>query len=90
MMRNPLRTWRTRARARALATGVWTRHNGVTVPVVEMADAHLLNALMKAFLEEDPPEITHPLAAEVLRRGIQSQALALASAREYGKQTDVA
>ena len=70
------------SRAAALACGWWQGHDGDFVRVEAMADAHLLNAFVRAHLDGDPPTITHVLAAEVIRRGLDSEALALAAERE--------
>lgn len=72
----------TTSRAAALACGWWQGHDGHFVHVQAMADAHLLNALLRALADGDPPTITHVLAEEVIRRGLESVALALAAARE--------
>lgn len=49
-------------------------HTGARV-IHAMHDAHLVNALLKALSLGDGPEEVRPLAAEVVRRGIEAKAI---------------
>lgn len=68
-------------RAQAVAAGVWLTTHGQHVPLTKMVDTHLVNALLKAFEDQDGPEITLPLAREIKRRNLDEYALKLAAKR---------
>ena len=69
-------------RAKALEAGQWQKADGSFVALADMVDEHLLNALLKALADQEPDGITHPLAAEVIRRGLEQKAMDWADARE--------
>lgn len=65
-----------------LAAGMYQTSKGFVVRLVEMNDAHLVNALLKSLSRGEPESITSPLAAEVKRRNLETYA------REIARQRD--
>lgn len=63
-----------------LADGRYPSRHGV-LRLAEMNDDHLVNALLKALINEQPATITTPLASEVHRRGLDDYALKQAQRR---------
>jgi hypothetical protein len=70
-----------KTRAKALEAGWWQRHDNSLIKVTEMPDGYLLNSLLKSLEDDAPCVITHPLAAEVIRRGLERTAMTRAAAR---------
>lgn len=52
------------------------------VPIRQMPDGYLVNALLRALADGKDADITDPLTAEVVKRGIVDRVLAEAQARE--------
>lgn len=70
-------------RAEALAVGLYQVGPGKFVPLREIHDSHLVNALLKALSYEEEA-VAHQLALEVRRRGIEDYAAAMAAERDGG------
>ena len=70
------------SRAAALAAGLYQTSVGTFLPLREVNDYRLVNALLKALAAGEPDGVTVPLAAEVDRRGLRGLALATVADRE--------
>lgn len=64
---------RRQARVALLRRGTWQATNGTLVPLAQMPGPHLVNAYLRALLN-DEQDLAQPLAAEVVRRGLQEAA----------------
>ncbi len=62
-------------RIKALEAGQWQCSDGRFIRLDEMADDHLVNALLKALTDGDPPALTRLLTAEVVRRNLGAYAM---------------
>lgn len=68
--------------ATLLGFGMYPSKPGFHVPVREIHDARIVNALLKAIRNNDT-EATPLLAAEVSRRGLNGTAIAIAEERGW-------
>lgn len=69
------------SKATALQAGMWQQHDGTFVSLRKMHDAHLINALLQALNGGSRKNIILPLTAEVVRRGLEEQAMTVAEQR---------
>lgn len=70
----------------AIKAGVWCSHDGQVHRVRFMQDTHLVNALLQALREDLPRVLTDALAEEVVRRGLEQYAHAIAAERMTRKR----
>lgn len=63
-----------RTRAKALEAGVYAARDGRQIRLRQMADAHLVNAYLRALADGEPRAIVEPLGREVLRRNLREAA----------------
>lgn len=70
-----------RRKADLLAVGLYPSSKGYVIALAKMQDTHLVNALLKALEQQEPAEITEPLAAEVSRRNLNDYAQKIAQER---------
>lgn len=61
-------------RAKALEAGIYAARDGRRIRLRRMADAHLVNAYLRALSDGEPRGVTEPLAREVVRRGLREAA----------------
>jgi len=78
----------TASRRKALEAGLWETSAGDVIPIGALHDAHLINALLKTLGEGRPEREVRPLAAEVVRRGLNEAAMNEAAAREGRRQEE--
>jgi hypothetical protein len=68
-------------RAKALEAGWWQKHDGEFVHLRRMPDPHLVNAWLQALEAGEALAITSRLAAEVVRRKLETYAADVAMER---------
>ena len=71
-------------RAKLARRGGYQRHDGAIIGVRQMAAPHLIYATFVALLEGEPAAVTRTLSAEIVRRRLKRQAMAMAA--DYAKR----
>lgn len=74
-----------KTRVKVAEAGLWQRHDGTCIAILDMPNPYLINALLHALSIGDSTKIITPLAAEVTRRGLEDEAMAIARARTHGR-----